>query len=767
MKMMKTLSARKIFALVLAAALMFLAFGALAGCGEKKEETHTHTLEKVAGVPATCEEDGIAEHWICTDPDCGELFTDAEGLNETTLDALTIPALGHDYGLTAEPKEASYPVGAVLTAEDIAFTLTCSVCGDVVTIDSGVTVDGLDTPLIDGDNGFTAEYEYEGETFSCDFTVSASALDGIQVDLTDASAHFHTGDTIAKSDLDVIAVYENGSEIPVTGYTIDNPDLTAPETSVTVSYGGKSDTLTVTVTALQAVAEVAPTLDAAGVAAHYKCPDCGELFMDAAGKNPTDADALAIPALTLKAGLTDGTKSFYEGQKIDAADITVTVMRGSEVEQTVSAGSFTITDDILGTVPETTVEIGYSGHTATVTVPVKALTFVPEVTSTTTTPGTAAHYKCEDDGALFDAEMNPVDSLGDLELRLMQNINYADSAGTVDTNIKYVAVDGTSYSLTSEGGYKHLGGDTTINGAKMKTDLWIYFNFQVTEDAKVKLYLNTNTRLPVNKAGDVYSISLNGVNVPISDDVLMPGGSNGWLVWAYTPIAVLELKAGADNIVEVFRAGFQYDSSLDRSYHMLGVGVTPMDKDVTVTTAPVDSSSMHTPYTYQTDITGTKFAVVSAKNVFAPGVNVTDASGAAITTTSGNDSDNISAGASTVKFGAYDITYTINSDKATTAKLYIKTCAMMLENLVNDSYSFTVNDVAVTAAGDATMPYNDYNRWNTKAYTFVAEVTLEAGENTIVISRADFTDARFKDYQTYNFFGIGFTDIADGAVLSV
>ena len=49
-----------------------------------------HTLTAVAEVPATCEETGVKAHWVCSV--CGKLFSDAEGKNETTLEALTIPA---------------------------------------------------------------------------------------------------------------------------------------------------------------------------------------------------------------------------------------------------------------------------------------------------------------------------------------------------------------------------------------------------------------------------------------------------------------------------------------------------------------------------------------------------------------------------------------------------------------------------------------------------------------------------------------------------
>lgn len=48
---------------------------------------------------------------------------------------------------------------------------------------------------------------------------------------------------------------------------------------------------------LEAVAEAPVTCETPGVRAHYACATCGELFLDAEGKQPADEDALAIPAL--------------------------------------------------------------------------------------------------------------------------------------------------------------------------------------------------------------------------------------------------------------------------------------------------------------------------------------------------------------------------------------------------------------------------------------------------------------------------------------
>ena len=59
-------------------------------------------LNKVAGTPATCTEDGMKEYWEC--PTCHTLYADAAGLKATTLADLKISALNHN--LTLVPAKA-------------------------------------------------------------------------------------------------------------------------------------------------------------------------------------------------------------------------------------------------------------------------------------------------------------------------------------------------------------------------------------------------------------------------------------------------------------------------------------------------------------------------------------------------------------------------------------------------------------------------------------------------------------------------------------
>ena len=82
-----------------------------------------HKLSAVAEVPAACTENGVKAHWVCTV--CGQLFSDAEGENETTLEALTIPAAGRKTQLVGAKAAACIEDG--YTGDEV-----CTVCGETV-----------------------------------------------------------------------------------------------------------------------------------------------------------------------------------------------------------------------------------------------------------------------------------------------------------------------------------------------------------------------------------------------------------------------------------------------------------------------------------------------------------------------------------------------------------------------------------------------------------------------------------------------------------
>lgn len=86
--------------------------------------TKPHALKKSEAVAATCEKAGHLAYYACTE--CGKVFRDAAGTNETTLADLVTQAVGHTYNAWTIVKEAS-------AAEDGIRQRQCLICGRVET----------------------------------------------------------------------------------------------------------------------------------------------------------------------------------------------------------------------------------------------------------------------------------------------------------------------------------------------------------------------------------------------------------------------------------------------------------------------------------------------------------------------------------------------------------------------------------------------------------------------------------------------------------
>jgi lactocepin len=116
-----------------------------------------HTLTAVAEVPATCEETGVKAHWVCSV--CGKLFSDAEGKNETTLEALTIGTLGHDYG---------EPAWTWTGYESAKATFTCSRDASHVEEVTAAVTSEITTPASCESTGvrtYTATVTFQGKNY--------------------------------------------------------------------------------------------------------------------------------------------------------------------------------------------------------------------------------------------------------------------------------------------------------------------------------------------------------------------------------------------------------------------------------------------------------------------------------------------------------------------------------------------------------------------------------------------------------------------------
>ena len=168
---------------------------------ELSRETKTidmlaHTIVAVAEVPATTEADGVAAHYECSV--CHKLFSDAEGNNETTAEALVIPqivenvvdlgTLQGDYeaqnndvltGTLSGNKKITIADGATVTLRNANITLNDDAYY------AGITPLGDATILLEGANTVKGGYEDnpgifvpENTTLTIDGTGSLTASSG-------------------------------------------------------------------------------------------------------------------------------------------------------------------------------------------------------------------------------------------------------------------------------------------------------------------------------------------------------------------------------------------------------------------------------------------------------------------------------------------------------------------------------------------------------------------------------------------------------------
>lgn len=131
-----------------------------------------HSLTEVKEVPATCTEAGKKAYWKCEV--CQKIFSDAEGKNETTEAELIIPAAGHDF--TVKTVSEKTLRSAATYAEKATYWYTCSVCGalsDTLYFEDGEVL----KHEIKGDESWT-----NGTKTGVTITVDDESVTGVQID---------------------------------------------------------------------------------------------------------------------------------------------------------------------------------------------------------------------------------------------------------------------------------------------------------------------------------------------------------------------------------------------------------------------------------------------------------------------------------------------------------------------------------------------------------------------------------------------------------
>ena len=170
-----------------------------------------HTLTAVAEVPATCEETGVKAHWVCSV--CGKLFSDAEGKNETTLEALTIPATGHAWG---QPAWTWTGYGAA----EASFACARD-AGHVEELTAAVTSE-ITTPASCESTGvrtYTATVTFQGKNYTDTCTETLPAL-GHKTQLVGAKTATCTEDGYTGDEVCTVCqeVVKKGEVIPALGH---------------------------------------------------------------------------------------------------------------------------------------------------------------------------------------------------------------------------------------------------------------------------------------------------------------------------------------------------------------------------------------------------------------------------------------------------------------------------------------------------------------------------------------------------------------------
>ena len=260
-----------------------------------------HELTPVAKVEPTCTTPGTEAYWKCTRDGCGKLFSDADGKNETSLEALTIPALGHDWateltkGETThyyacsrcdERKDEAAHTGGTATCKAKA---KCTVCG--------------------GEYGELAEHQYHPNVWYHD---ENDHWHRCNVCGQDSPHESHSGGTPTCTEKGMCEIcgsrYVNalGHEIVLTRPVY--PTCTEPGmmkysecTRCGKPFRDSAGTqegriMSATGHRLTPVAKVEPSCTTPGTEAYWQCTRCDKLFSDAEGKNEITAPA-AIEAL--------------------------------------------------------------------------------------------------------------------------------------------------------------------------------------------------------------------------------------------------------------------------------------------------------------------------------------------------------------------------------------------------------------------------------------------------------------------------------------
>jgi len=269
-------------------------------------KNNNHNLETHAATEATCTTAGNSLYYQCTL--CGKYYKDSAATKETTLQGVTMDALGHDYKVTFKwgSGNTSAKVNIICSRNDVVKTVNCTVTS--TSTEATCTKTGTTT--------YTAIATYDGKEFKEQKTVNGEK--GSHVYGTPVFTWTKQADgSYTATATYTCSVCNDKETMNCTVTQKDKTDATCT-TKGSVAYRaavtGKSDyedkTFDIAATGhqLMAVSAVAATCDTPGHIAYNECSICKKKFDS--GKNLlTDAEVVIKATghtYVCKAG-TDGT----------------------------------------------------------------------------------------------------------------------------------------------------------------------------------------------------------------------------------------------------------------------------------------------------------------------------------------------------------------------------------------------------------------------------------------------------------------------------
>ena len=280
--------------------------GATLEIGEtvKKLCGSNHKLVKTEAVPATCTEKGMQEYWTCTE--CGNIFSDAEGKNVTSLSKLDTDKDKTNHSNLVEYKAKP----ATCKEEGNIHYYYCDGCRDYFSdaegkneiTHSSTVLKKLDHKFVwEAVNEDGAEYHQQKCTM-CGTLKNVGGHSGGTATCVSKAKCSDCGFTYGDIDPNNHVNTERRNVVEPTPTKAGSYDLYCNDCRKTVATGLTLEYKDACEHSLVKVEEVpakcVDSVNATGTKAHWECEKCGTVFSDAQGKNEvTDMSTLEIEPL--------------------------------------------------------------------------------------------------------------------------------------------------------------------------------------------------------------------------------------------------------------------------------------------------------------------------------------------------------------------------------------------------------------------------------------------------------------------------------------